>query len=46
MMWPKSMVQREAECVATVTTLLLMNTTTHVGMTVAIAEYDQKLAIK
>ena len=46
MMPPKTMVKREAECVAAATALPLVNTTTGMGMTVAIAECDQKLAIK
>ena len=40
MMQPKTMVQREAECVAAATALPLVNTTTGIGMTAAIAECD------
>ena len=40
MMQPKTMVQREAECVAAATALPLVNTTTGLGMTAAIAECD------
>lgn len=40
MMQPKTMVQREAECVAAAAALPLVNTTTGMGMTAAIAECD------
>ena len=40
MMQPKTTVQREAECVAAATALPLVNTTTGMGMTAAIAECD------
>ena len=40
MMQPKTMVQREAECVAAATALPLVNTTTGMGMTAAIAECE------
>ena len=40
MMQPKTMVQREAECVAAATALPLVNTTTGLGMTAAIAECE------
>ena len=40
MMQPKTMVQIEAECVAAATALPLVNTTTGMGMTAAIAECD------
>ena len=40
MMQPKTTVQREAECVAAATALPLINTTTGMGMTAAIAECD------
>ena len=40
MMQPKTMVQREAECVAAATALPLVNTATGMGMTAAIAECD------
>ena len=37
---PKTTVQREAECVAAATALPLVNTTTGMGVTAAIAECD------
>ena len=37
---PKTTVQREAECVAAATALPLVNTSTGMGMTAAIAECD------
>ena len=37
---PNTMVQREAECVAAGAALPLVNTTTGMGMTAAIAECD------
>jgi len=40
MMQPNTMVQREAECVAAGAALPLVNTTTGMGMTAAIAECD------
>ena len=40
MMPPKTMVKREAECVAAATALPLVNTTIGIGMTAAIAECD------
>ena len=40
MMQPKTTVQREAECVAAATALPLVDTTTGMGMTAAIAECD------
>ena len=40
MMQPKTTVQRETECVAAATGLPLVNTTTGMGMTAAIAECD------
>ena len=40
MMQPKTTVQSEAECVAAATALPLVNTTTGMGMTAAIAECD------
>ena len=40
MVRPKTTVQREAECVAAGTALPLVNTTTGMGMTAAIAECD------
>ena len=40
MVQPKTKVQREAECVAAATSLPLVNTTTGMGMTAAIAECD------
>ena len=40
MMQAKTMVQREAECVAAATTLPLVNTTTGMGMTAAVAECE------
>ena len=40
MMQPKTMVKREAECVAAATTLPLVNTTTGIGRTAVIAECD------
>mgnify|MGYP006215599055 CR=1 FL=1 len=40
MMQPKTMVKREAECVAAATTLPLANTTTGIGRTAVIAECD------
>ena len=40
MMQPKTIVQREAECVAAATALPLVNTTTGMGMTAAIAECE------
>ena len=40
MMQPKTTVQRETECVAAATALPLVNTTTGMGMTAAIAECD------
>ena len=40
MMQPKSTVQIEAECVAAATALPLVNTTTGMGVTKAIAECD------
>ena len=40
MMQPNTIVQREAECVAAATALPLVNTTTGMGMTAAIAECD------
>ena len=40
MMQPKTTVQREAECVDAATSLPLVNTTTGMGMTAAIAECD------
>ena len=39
-MQPNTMVQREAECVAAGAALPLVNTTTGMGMTAAIAECD------
>ena len=38
MMQPKTMVKREAECVAAATALPLVNTTTGMGMTAVVAE--------
>ena len=40
MMQPKTTFQREAECVAAATALPLVNTSTGMGMTAAIAECD------
>ena len=40
MMQPNTMVQREAECVAAGAALPLVNTTTGMGMTAAIAECE------
>ena len=40
MVQPKTKVQREAECVAAAISLPLVNTTTGMGMTAAIAECD------
>ena len=40
MMQPKTMVQGEAECASAATALPLVNTTTGMGMTAAIAECD------
>ena len=40
MMQPKTMVKREAECVAAATALPLVNTTTGMGMTAAVAECE------
>ena len=40
MMQPKTTVQREAECVAAATALPLVNTTTGMGITAAIAECE------
>ena len=40
MMQPKTMVKREAECVAAATVLPLVNTTTGIGMTAAISECE------
>ena len=40
MMQPKTTVQREAECVSAATALPLVDTTTGMGMTAAIAECD------
>ena len=40
MVQPKTKVQREAECVAAATSLPLVNTTTGMGVTKAIAECD------
>ena len=40
MMQPNAMVQREAECVAAGAALPLVNTTTGMGMTAAIAECE------
>ena len=40
MMQPKTMVKREAECVAAATTLPLVNTTTGMGMTAVVAECE------
>ena len=40
MMQPKTTVQREAECVAVATALPLVNTTTGMGLTAAIADCD------
>ena len=37
---PKTAVQREAECVSAATALPLVNTSTGMGMTAAIAECD------
>ena len=37
---PKTTVQREAECVSAATALPLVNTTTGMGMTTAIAKCD------
>ena len=37
---PKTTVQREAECVSAATALPLVNTSTGMGMTAAIAECD------
>ena len=45
MMQPKTMIQRDAECVAAATALPSVNTTTGMGMTAAIAECEWKLAI-
>ena len=39
-MQPKTTVQRETECVASATALPLVNTTTGMGMTAAIAECE------
>ena len=40
MMQPKTMVKREAECVAAATALPLVNTTTGMGMTAIVAECE------
>ena len=40
MMQPKTMVKREAECVAAATALPLVNTTTGIGMTAVVAECE------
>ena len=40
MMQPKATVQREAECVAAATALPLVNSTTGMGMTAAVAKCD------
>ena len=40
MMQPKTMVKREAECVAAATALPLVNTKTGMGMTAVIAECE------
>ena len=40
MMQPKTMVQRDADCIAAATALPLVNTATGMGMTAAIAECD------
>ena len=40
MMQPKTTVQRDDECVAAATALPLVNTTTGMGMTAAIAECE------
>ena len=40
MMQPKTMVKREAECVAAATALPLVNTTTGMGMTAVVAECE------